>query len=151
MSKIEKRKQIISHLINLKEEEIKALENSHKIFAESADLDEESVLQDDDFSKQDQSRDAARDLSLRINIAKENLANFKNVRPQLVDEITNGNVVLTDKVNLVIGLAIKDFNWKDEKYIGISTDAPIFSELQDKKEGEIFSFNGTEYTIKEIL
>ena len=151
MSKIEKRKQIISHLINLKEEEIKALENSHKIFAESADLDEESVLQDDDFSKQDQSRDAARDLSLRINIAKENLANFKNVRPQLVDEITNGNVVLTNKVNFVIGLALKDFNWNDEKYIGISTDAPIFSELQFKKEGDLFSFNGEEYSIKEIL
>jgi len=151
MDKKDKRKKIINHLIELKEQEIKALEDSYKIFNESADLDEETTLELDDFSKQDQSRDSARNVLMRVNLAKENLSDFKNLRPQLVEEITSGNVVLTDKVNFVIGLAFKDFNWENEKYIGISTDAPIFSELQFKKEGDTLVFNGVEYQIKEVL
>lgn len=151
MDKKDKRREIINFLIELKEKEIKALEDSYKIFVDSADLDEESTLELDDFSKQDQSRDSARNVLTRIEKAKENLAKFKNIRPQLVDEITNGNVVLTDKVNFVIGLAFKDFEWKNEKFIGISVEAPIFAELQWKKEGETLVFNQVEYKIKEIL
>lgn len=151
MDKKDKRREIINFLIELKEKEIKALEDSYKIFADSADLDEESTLELDDFSKQDQSRDSARNVLTRIEKAKENLAKFKDIRPQLVDEITNGNVVLTDKVNFVIGLAFKDFEWKNKKFIGISVEAPIFAELQWKKEGETLVFNQVEYKIKEIL
>jgi hypothetical protein len=151
MNKVSKRKEIVDHLIELKENEIKALEESYKIFAESADLDEESVLQDDDFSKQDQSNNSAINILHRIELAKENLENFKQAGHLLVDEITNGSVVLTNKINFVIGLAIKDFLYKDEKYVGISMDAPIFTELQFKKEGDTFTFTNTEYTIKEIL
>ena len=151
MDKKEKRKKIINHLIELKEQEILALENSFEIFNESADLDEETTLELDDFSKQDQSRNSAQNVRMRINLAQENLNEFKNLRPQLVDEITNGNVVLTDKVNIVIGLAFKEFIWENEKYVGISTDAPIYAELQTKKEGDAFVFNGTKYQIKEVL
>jgi len=151
MSKKHIRKEVIAHLIELKSQEIKALEESHKIYADGADLDEESSLELDDFAQQSQSTDSARNLEIRINQAKENLEAFKTVRPELVDEITEGNVVFTDKVNFVIGLAFKDFEWENKKFVGISTDAPIFEALVGKREGDKVDFNGINYTIEEIL
>ena len=151
MSKKHIRKEIISHLIDLKSKEIEALEESHKIYADGADLDEESSLELDDFAQQTQSTDSARNLEMRINVAKDNLSFFKNLRPELVDEVTEGNIVFTDKINFVIGLAIKDFDLDGEKFIGISTEAPIFSVLEGKYEGDIVEFNDIKYTIKEIL
>lgn len=151
MSKKFSRIEVKAHLIELKSKEIEALEESHKIYADGADLDEESSLELDDFAQQSQSTDSARNLEMRINQAKENLEAFKNVRPELVNEITEGNVVLTDKINFVIGLAFKDFEWEGRKFIGISTEAPIFEALVGKRQGDKVEFNGIQYTIEEIL
>ncbi len=151
MSKKYSRKEVIDHLILLKREEINGLEESKKIYSDSADLDEESTLELDDFAQQNQSTDAARAIQYRIDEERTKLNNFINLRPELVDEITEGNIVFTSKVNFVIGLAFKDFLWEDEKYIGISTQAPIFSALVGKSKGDELEFNGVHYVINEIL
>ncbi|WP_413533043.1 hypothetical protein [Empedobacter brevis] len=151
MNKKHIRKEVIEHLIQLKQDEINVLKESKKIYSESADLDEESSLEIDDFSQQDQANDSARNLQIRINQATEDLENFKTLRPELVDEITEGNVVFTDKVNFVIGLSFKDFEWEDKKFVGISTQAPIFEALVGKRVGDKLEFNGIDYSIEEIL
>ncbi len=151
MSKKHIRKEVIQHLIQLKQDEINALKESERIYAEGADLDEESSLELDDFAQQSQSTDAARNLQIRINQATDDLAEFKALRPELVDEITEGNVVLTDKLSFVIGLSFKDFEWENKKFVGISTQAPIFDALVGKRAGDKVEFNGINYTIEEIL
>lgn len=151
MSKKHIRKEVIDYLIQLKRKEIEALKESYKIYAEGADLDEESTLELDDFSQQNQSTDAARNLLVRINQATNDLNEFVTVRPELVDEITEGNVVFTNKLNFVIGLSFKDFEWENKKFVGISTEAPIFGALVGKREGDKVEFNGIEYIIEEIL
>ena len=151
MSKRHTRREVIQHLIQLKSEEIEALTASQKIFLEGADLDEESTLELDDFAQQNSSNDSAINLQNRINKAINDLENFKELRPELIDEITEGNVVLTDKLNFVIGLSFKDFEWENKKFVGISTEAPIFGALVGKREGDKVEFNGIEYTIEEIL
>ncbi|MFV0189487.1 MULTISPECIES: hypothetical protein [unclassified Empedobacter] len=93
MNKKHIRKDVIQHLIQLKQDEINALKESERIYTESADLDEESSLELDDFAQQSQSTDSARNLQIRINQATEDLNNFRVLRPELIDEITEGNVV----------------------------------------------------------
>lgn len=151
MNKKHVRKEVIDHLIQLKNEEINALQKSYEIYADGADLDEESSLKMDDFAQQSQSTDSARNIQIRIDQAQQNLDDFKNVRPELVDEITAGNVVFTNKVNFVIGLAFKEFEWENQRFVGISTAAPIFEALVGKREGDEVEFNGTTYLIEEII
>lgn len=151
MSHKHHRKDILAHLIELKSQEIKALEDSHKIYAENADLDEESSLESGDFVQQVLSTESARSLEARINQAKENLNYFQSLQPELSDLVAEGNIVFTNQINFVIGLAFKDFEWENKKFIGISVDAPIFKILEDKKEGDHFEMNGVEYIIEEII
>jgi len=151
MNKKHIRKEVIAHLTTLKQNEIDALKHSHGIYSDGADLDEESSLGYDDFAQQSQSTDSAMNLEFRIKQAEENLEWFKNIQMDDAKGIQEGNVVVTNKVNFVIGLAFKDFQWNQENFVGISTNAPIFEALSGKKEGDHFNFNGIDYTIEEIL
>lgn len=151
MNKRHIRQEVIAHLIQLKQEEIDALQHSQDIYSEGADLDEESSLGYDDFAQQSQSTESAMNLEFRINQAVENLERFKSIQRDDAKGVQEGDVVFTSKVNFVIGLAFKDFEWDNEHFIGISTNAPIFEALEGKEEGDNFSFNGVDYTIEEIL
>jgi len=145
------RREVISHLIELNNKEIEALEKSHQIYAEGADLDEESTLELDDFAQQSQSTDSARNIQKRINQLKDGLEDFKSIRPEFENQIGEGNIVFTDKLNFVIGLAVKEFEMESEKFIGISKEAPIFKALEGKSVGDKVEFNGISYSIKEVL
>ncbi|MBS7332129.1 MAG: hypothetical protein KIG88_00855 [Weeksellaceae bacterium] len=151
MSKKFTRKDVIDHLIYLREEEIKTLEETHKMQTESLDLDEDSSVEVDDLVQQSRSTDDAFATKIRLDEAKKELESFIILKPELVPGITEGNVVFTNKVNMVIGLAFQQFELDGVKFVGISTNAPIYKSLEGKIKGDTLEFNGVEYTIEEIL
>ena len=145
------RKEVVDHLIQLKENEIEALEQSREIFSDGADLDEESTLTVDDLAQQSQSSQSALSLQVRIDNAKNNLENFKTIHPEDPKVVGDGSIIFTDKVNFVIGLSFQEFEWGNKKFIGTSTDAPIYGALEGKVVGDEVEFNEMKYTIEEIL
>lgn len=145
------RKEVVNHLIQLKENEIQALEHSREIFSDGADLDEESTVTVDDLAQQSQSSQSALSLQVRIDNAKTNLENFKAIQPEDPQVIGEGSIIFTDKVNFVIGLLFQEFEWGNKRFVGTSTDAPIYSALEGKKVGDEVEFNDMKYTIEEIL
>lgn len=151
MSKNYNRKDIIDHLIHLRQEEVQTLENTHKMYTESLDLDEDSSVEVDDLVQQSRSTEDAITTKLRIDEAKKELEVFVKLKPELVSGITEGNVVFTNKVNIVIGLAFQQFEFNGDKFVGMSTKAPIYKYIEGKVKGEQIEFNGIEYTIEEIL
>ncbi len=151
MKKKHERKEVIQYLIQLKENELSKLEEVKNMYAESADLDEESSLSTDDFAQQSQSTESAMNLEHRLKVEQEKLNRFKALRPEESTDVVEGNVVVTNVFSFVIGLAIKDFEWNGEKYVGISTDAPIYQVMKTKKPGDSFEFNGKLYEIYEII
>lgn len=151
MTKEQQRLEIKNHLIQLKEEEINKLIEIEKMYQKSKDLDEESVIDLDDLSHQNQSSEAAANMAIRIEREKSNLHTFRTTKPENSTEVEIGNIVFTNQVNIIIGLSFKPFEWKDKKFVGISKDAPIFEALIDKKEGDSFEFNGIKYEVTQIL
>ena len=151
MSKKHIRKNIIDHLIKLRKEEIETLKATHQMYSDSLDLDEDSSLEVDDLVQQSRSTEDAIAIQLRIEEAQQELEVFINLEPELVPGITEGNVVITDQINMVIGLAFQQFKIDGEKFVGMSTQAPLYEFLEGKLEGDKIEFNGTEYIIQEIF
>lgn len=145
------RDEIKTHLIHLKEEEIRSLEQAAGTYAKDADLDEEAVIDADDLSHQNQSTEAARNVYVQLEEARQQLEAFRKLHPEDSSIITDGSIVITNQVNLVIGLSFKDFEWKGARFVGITTKAPIFSALSNKRTGDSFQFKDTEYVIEQIL
>ena len=145
------RDEIKKHLIHLKEEEIRLLEQAAATYSGDADLDEEAVIDADDLSHQSQSTEAARNVYAQLEEAQQQLDAFRKIQPESVSVITDGSIVITNQANLVIGLSVKDFEWKGARFVGISTKAPVFSVLAGKREGDSFRFNEIDYVIEQIL
>lgn len=151
MSKKYKRIDVVNYLIQLRKEEIETLEATHKMYTESLDLDEDSSVEVDDLVQQSRSTDDAMTTKIRLDDAKKELDQFMKLTPELVEGITEGNVVFTNKVNLVIGMAFQQFEYEGDKFVGISKNAPIYTSLEGKKQGDKVEFNGNEYLIEQIL
>ncbi|MFA7445029.1 MAG: hypothetical protein WCY89_03720 [Flavobacteriaceae bacterium] len=144
-------KEIIKNqIIKNETADLDALKKMYEIYSGAADLDEESSLGHEDFAKQDESRESARSLKIRINRAQHLLDTFKKLDFSKKTKVEPGALVKTDSLNFMIGIASAIFEYEGQNYIGLNTDAPIYQALQTAKTGDKIAF-GREYQIVAIL
>ncbi|WP_417887916.1 transcription elongation factor [Zunongwangia sp.] len=84
--------------------------------------------------------------------AQEMKETLQKVDPQLTNKAVGfGSVVETDERYYFIAVPLGEINMDTGNTIyAISTDAPIYEVLQNKKEGDTFTFNDKEHTIKGV-
>ena len=66
---------------------------------------------------------------------------FEGVQP--------GALVVTDKMTFLVGLS-GDFESDGQIIKGISSSAPIYEAMRDKKAGDKVTINGNSFKIKEV-
>lgn len=145
--KAEIRKRIIEN----ERQELSGLKAMHKTHQKASDLDEDSSLSTEDFAQQDQSRESAIGMEIRINQAKTALDNFIQLDEGPKSKVEPGALVLTDSLNFYIGISASLFEFDGKSYIGLETAAPIYSEIKDAQVGDEVIFKGKKYKILEIL
>src|SRR5690606_32836603 len=119
--------------------------------SKAADLDEDTSLSSEDFAQQDQFRESAKGIEVRITQAKAALDNFLNLDHGSKDKVEPGAMVLTDSLNFYIGISASMFEYDGKKFIGLEPNAPVYAAIQDAKKGDSVSFNQHQYEILEIL
>jgi len=145
------KEEIRNQIIEIQKKELKGLQQMLKTYSEAADLDEESTLDPDDFSQQNQNFESADNLSKRIARAKQTIDSFLNLPVAGLQKVEPGALVLTDSLNFYIGISTKQFQYEKKAYFGLNTDAPVYKALGGAKPGDDVVFNGQEYKILEIL
>lgn len=66
------------------------------------------------------------------------------------DTVRPGAVIEMDGAHFVVGVPSSAFTSGGVEYTGLSTDAPIYAELEGKKAADTFSFNDIEHTITSV-
>lgn len=69
---------------------------------------------------------------------------------KICDEVKHGCLVCTDKLIFFLGTAIGQINIDGQQVFVISGNAPITKEMNGKKVGDTFFFNGVSHEIKRI-
>lgn len=89
----------------------------------------------------------------QLKFAQNELAILKGLPnpSKMSDEVEVGAVVMTDKINFLIAVSVENFDVEGKTFIGISTKAPIYKAMAEKKTGETFSFNGNDYKILDVI
>ncbi|HET8754101.1 MAG TPA: transcription elongation factor [Salinimicrobium sp.] len=81
---------------------------------------------------------------------KEKLANLD--RNHFSETIKEGSVVETKKHYYYVAAPLGEIEMEDGSQVfAISTDAPIYSEMEGKRKGEKFSFKNEEHEIVNVL
>jgi len=145
------KEEIRSQIIEIQKQELKGLQQMLKTYSEAADLDEESTLDPEDFSQQNQNFESADNLAKRITNMKQTLDSFLNLPVEGFKKVEPGALVLTGSLNFYIGISTKQFQHEKKTYFGLNTDAPIYKALAGAKPGDDVVFNGQEYKVLEIL
>lgn len=79
------------------------------------------------------------------------MSNLQKLDPsRLNTKVEQGAVVKTNLLNFYISIPLDKIEIDGTNYVGISVKAPIYSVMKDKKKGDTFSFNGTEYKILDL-
>lgn len=145
------KEKIREQIIENEKNELKGLKEMYQIHAEAADIDEESSLSSDDFVTQDQNRDSAKVLEVRIQQLKSELDYFLNLDISPKNKVELGALVMTDSLNFFVGISTSMFQLDGKNYIGIEVNAPIYGALKDAQAGDEVSFNDKKYKILEVL
>lgn len=145
------KEQIKNQIIEIEMSDLNGLREMYASYKESADLDEESTLDPDDYSQMNQSQESALGLEVRINRQKQMIDSFLNLDFGSKEKVEPGALVLTETLNFFIGITANMFDFEGKKYIGLNVEAPIYSALEGAKAGDLVEFNGLKYSIKEVL
>lgn len=145
------KKIVREEIYRLKKEEIVSLESMYNVYNDSADIDENSKLEVDDFAHQSQSMTSASNLADRLSEQNDLLEEFMRLSEDPHHIIEEGSIVKTPSLIFYIGLPLIPFKLDDEEVVAISIDAPIYEAMKGKSKGEEFEFNGTNYLIEDVL
>lgn len=137
-------------LIEIQEQIINDLKERIKAHYELVDLDDNDTLDPEDFSHQNESSDMEQLLQKQLEKAKLELAKINSIDFSKKTKIESGSVVTTNQFSFIIGISTLPFQLDEKNFIGISTEAPIYSAMVGKKENETFTYSNNSYHIVAI-
>ena len=129
---------------------VKELEEKIATSHSMVDVDEDDTLDPEDFSHQYESGELESLMKVQLLNAKMDLSRLNKMDFSSKDSVTDGALVQTNKFNFIIGFSTVPFDIENDHIIGISHGSPIFSSMENKKQGDEFSFHGINYKIENI-
>lgn len=140
---------IKTEVLNKQKEIILNLEgliNEHKSLS---DIDENETRDLDDFSHQDESTEMVLSLNEQLDRATKEFELLNSLSEEKSDSIKLGALFQTDMGVFYVSLP-GTILYNDEKIYCISTKAPFYSSINNKKVGDEFTFNNEKHKVTAI-
>ena len=144
------KKRIVAEIIAHHESTISEINKAYRANTGAADIDEESVLDREDYSRQNEATDMKMAFKDKLIHAKNELSFVVSHAEQAYTDVTPGAVVQSDTEAFYLGVSFKSFEIDGFKVFGISKEAPIYKELMNKQVGDTFELNNQKHTINKI-
>ena len=80
-------------------------------------------------------------LQKQLDKAQFDFEKVKNMDFSEKSEAVVGALVTTDMFNFILGVATTPFLFGNMQIVGVSTEAPIYSSLLGRKEGDSYQYN----------
>lgn len=144
------KQRIKNHLIEDQKELTGELTEQTQTIHTMVDIDESDTIDPDDISHQYESHEMEEMVKIQLNRAKRGLEIISSldISPKNIVEV--GAVIVTESLTFIIGYATLPFELENVRYVGISTNSPIYAMMSGKKENDTFSYAGNSYTITNI-
>ena len=137
-------------MLTMYETIINDLKEELKVKETLANIDEDNTLDPEDYSNQTVSKEMKMLLQKQLDKALFDFEKVKKMDFSEKSEALVGALVTTDMFNFILGVATTPFLFGNMQIVGVSTEAPIFSSLLGRKEGDSFQFTGHQYNINYV-
>ncbi len=147
---MEFKKKVIAEFIRLKEEKLLQLQSAQR--EQLKDANEDDTETRDIESTREQILDEIGQQSDSIDALTKELEVLNGiVTSEVHDHIQLGSLVHTNAGYFLIATAQNQFTLDGKKFVGLSTQSPLFKKMEGLKNKAEFHFTTSEYIIQEIF
>lgn len=137
-------------MLALTKEELTQAHKTYERFLSAARLDRTETIESDEQSQAEAAADLAEAFDDREHEAEAKIAALNALDFGPKDKVEPGAVVRFGERFLVIGVSTAEFECQGQKFIGISTAAPIYEALEGKAQGDDCAFRGRNMHLHEV-
>jgi transcription elongation GreA/GreB family factor len=144
------KKKLKEDLLQIEQDSVHAAEINYEEFLKDNSLDQSEIIDEDDQSHYHSSQAISQKLDDQIQLHQQHLKTLATLDFSPTETVRPGAVVKLNGKYMVVGISEARFVFEDKSIIGISTEAPIYACIKDKKAGDTCTFNGTSFKIQEV-
>ncbi|WP_171100446.1 hypothetical protein [Ruegeria sp. HKCCD7255] len=146
-----RKKSIIDRLMSLEAQELATAQAHYDAFLKDAQLDDREVHDKDDIVAARENADLAAAFDTPVHTHHAKIDVIENTDFGLKDRVEPGAVIKFNNRRFVVCVSTTRFEVDGKTYMGISTQSPIFLAMSGLQEGDVFTHNGTEFEVQEVL
>lgn len=124
--------------------------NSYNVFLGLAKIDRDRAIDDQDRSQAKQAGLLAEHFECPLHDHEVALKKLRQLNLSKKDVVEPGALVKFNKKYFLIGIASGSVKVGNEQFIGLSTNAPIFKEIEGLGKDDEFEFNGKTLKIEDV-
>jgi len=141
---------IKEELLKKEEKHIELSIKDYHDFLNQTEIKGDGVIDLDDHSHHFEAAALSKNLDKAIHNHEEHLAIIKAISFEPKTKVEPGAILSINGRCMIVAVSKPPFKIGDRDFIGISTNAPIYTELKGKKAGESFMFNNQKFNIDTV-
>lgn len=146
-----RKKTIIDRLMSLEEQELATAQAHYDAFLRDSQLDDREGHDKDDIAASRENADLAAAFDAPVQAHHAKIDVIENTDFSLTDTVQPGAVIRFNNRRFVVCVSTSRFEVDGKTYMGISTQSPIYLAMAGLQEGDVFTHNGTEFEVEEVL
>lgn len=146
-----RKKAIIDQLMSLEEQELATAQAHYDAFLKDSQLDDREGHDKDDIAASRENADLAAAFDAPVHAHHAKIDVIENTDFSITDTVQPGAVVKFNNRRFVVCVSTTRFEVDGKTYMGISTQSPIYLAMVGLQAGDMFTHNGTEFEVQEIL
>ncbi len=146
-----RKKAIVDHLMSLEEQELATAQAHYDAFLKDAQLDDREGHDKDDIAASRENADLAAAFDAPVHAHHAKIDVIENTDFSLTDTVQPGAVIKFNNRRFVVCVSTTRFEVEGKTYMGISTQSPIYLAMVGLQKGDVFTHNGTEFEVQEVL
>ena len=145
------KKAIIDRLMSLEAEELATAQAHYDAFLKDAQLDDREGHDKDDIAASRENADLAAAFDAPVHAHHAKIDVIENTDFGLTDTVRPGSVMRFNNRSFVVCVSTTRFEVGGDTYMGISTQSPIYLAMAGLRAGDVFTHNGTEFEVQDVL
>ncbi len=146
-----RKRAIIDKLMSLEAQELATAQAHYDAFLRDSQLDDREGHDKDDIAASRENADLAAAFDAPVHAHHAKIDVIENTDFSITDRVQPGAVVKFNNRRFVVCVSTTRFDVDGKTYMGISTQSPIYLAMVGLQEGDVFTHNGTEFEVQEVL
>ncbi|WP_170781492.1 hypothetical protein [Ruegeria conchae] len=146
-----RKKAIVDHLMSLEEQELATAQAHYDAFLKDSQLDDREGHDKDDIAASRENADLAAAFDAPVHAHHAKIDVIENTDFSVTDTVQPGAVIKFNNRRFVVCVSTTRFDVDGKTYMGISTQSPIYLAMVGLQKGDVFTHNGTEFEVQEVL